>query len=71
MTKSHLAKIADLGNLREVWRQFSRTHRRTSAGLDGVSVDDFRRQEETNLRRLRSDLLGGYQFSEVVSPDVV
>jgi RNA-directed DNA polymerase len=63
LSKSHLHKIADRGNLQEVWRQFYREHRHTLAGTDGVSVEDFRRREAENLHRLRADLLAGYRFS--------
>jgi RNA-directed DNA polymerase len=63
LSKSHLYRIADLDNLQRVWREFHRTHRDTSAGIDAVSVDDFRRQEDGNLRRLRGELLAGYNFS--------
>lgn len=56
-----------MGNLRDVWKEFYGARRRTLPGVDGVTAEEFRRREETNLRHLRSEMLRRYQFSPLLA----
>lgn len=56
-----LKEIVDLKNLHSAWRALNR--REESYGQDGVTIADFEKNLQTELKRIRRQVLGGtYEF---------
>jgi len=66
MTVSAFRRLVTDEALNRVWQGFwKKAAKQTSAGIDGVTPSAFQVDLQTNLRRLRRDLEGGYRFSDL------